>query len=511
MHVKLRRSLDIAHLDGDMIDAGGLEAVILRRGGFPGYGDHGQPLNQFAASQRATLVTPQQFGNDLFHRNLLVFELRVSMPYFEIVRQETILIAHEGGRELMMRSKVALQVMSLMLVLPAMILAGNVNSHSPIVIQSDSDFTGCQCVTGGTGSTSDPFVIGPWSINKAGTGAGIYVDGTNLTKSFVILNAVIAGNGSNSVTGIVLTHINPNGTPSIVAEISGSQTSIQAVGVGITVNSSSYVYLDGDGSNPAGAGIVNNGAGTINHNLSGAIDVENSSHIAVKGWQFSSNGQDHKPDWIGLNPSVDNWGVGGVRFFNVTNSSIDHNAANNCTSISFSLFSSSHNSVSNNTADYPFTMNFIVADGSSYNTLENNVASTGDFIGYMIADPLPGTSTYGASHHNTLMGNISHSDGPTGNEIKGNIVPAFLGGFVVLNGTFDNTIQNNQDWASSGTGFVWAQAVPSSTTPIGIVTYPPILHCNVSVSDGPVSVAGLNGNVWKGNTSQAIDPCIPPQ
>jgi len=312
----------------------------------------------------------------------------------------------------------------------------------------------------------------------------------------------------------VLTNVNSGGTPGIVAEIAGSQTTIQSVGVGIAVNASSYVNLDGGGSNPAGAGIVNNGAGTINHNLSGAIDIENSSHIIVKGWQFSSNGQDHNPDWIGLNPSVANWGVGGVRFYNVSNSTIDHNAANNCTSISFSLFNSSSNTVSNNTADYPFTMNFIVADGSSYNTLQNNVASTGDFIGYMVADPLPGTwefKTYGSSHNNTLTGNISHTDGPTGTEIKSSIVPAFLGGFVLLNGTYSNTVQNNQDWASTGAGFVWAQAVPSSTTPIGVVVYPPILHCNVSVSDGPVSVAALNGNVWKGNASQTIDPCIPPQ
>jgi hypothetical protein len=82
-----------------------------------------------------------------------------------------------------MRSRVALQLMfASMFVLPGMMFAGNVNSHSPIVIQSDSDFTSCTCVTGGSGSTADPFVIGPWSINKIGTGAGIYIDGTKLTR-----------------------------------------------------------------------------------------------------------------------------------------------------------------------------------------------------------------------------------------------------------------------------------------------------------------------------------------
>jgi len=130
--------------------------------------------------------------------------------------------------------------------------------------------------------------------------------------------------------------------------------------------------------------------------------------------------------------------------------------ANNCTSISYSLFDSSYNTVSNNTADYPFTMNFLLADGSSYNLVTGNVASTGDFIGYMVADALPGTwslAKFGASHDNVFSNNISHSDGPTGREINAGIVPAFLGGFVVLNGTYNNTIQNNQDWSSQCTGF----------------------------------------------------------
>ena len=413
----------------------------------------------------------------------------------------------------MTRVKVALHVLWAMFLLPRIMFAGDVNSHAPIVIQSDLDFARCNCVNGGDGSTANPFVIGPWSINKVGAGSsGISIDGTSLTKSFVIWDVSVAGNGSNSATGIVLKNINPGGTPGIIAEIAGRQTTIQAVGVGVLVASSSYVTLDGGGSNPAGAGVANNGAGTINHNLSGAIDIENSSHITVKGWQLSSNGQDHNPDWTGLVPSVDNWGVGGVRFFKVNNSVIDHNAANNCTSVSFSLFASSNNTLSNNTADYPFTMNFLVTDGSSYNTLQDNVASTADFIGYMVADPLPGRGTletFGASHGNVLTRNISHTDGPTGSEIKGDISPAFLGGFVVLNGAYGNTILNNQDWASTGAGFVWAQAVPA-TTPIGVIVYPPILHCNVTVSDGAVPEP-LNGNIWKGNTFQTIDPCIPAQ
>jgi parallel beta-helix repeat protein len=396
---------------------------------------------------------------------------------------------------------------------PAFAWAGNVGGHAPIVIQSDADFVNCACVTSGDGSQANPFIIGPWAINNV-SGDAVFIDGSNLTKSFVILNLTVAGNGAPTIHGIKLHNINGGGSQSIVAQVKGAQTSILTAEVGILVESSSYVALDGGGQNPNGAGIINNGAGTINKNSVGAIDVENSSYVVVTGWQMSANGPSIQPDWVTLDPSVTLWAVGGVRFFGVANSIIDHNAVNNCTNNSFSLFNSSNNTVSNNTANYPFTMNFMVADGSSYNTLSGNVASTGDFIGYLVADPLPGTSTlatYGPSHDNTLTGNSTHADGPTGAEIHAGIAPAFLGGFVVLNGAYNNRILNNQEPGHAGGGFVWAQVVPSSSSPIGVVNYPPTLHCNVTVSEGGGGVANRNGNIWSGNATQNIDPCLPPQ
>ena len=45
-------------------------------------------------------------------------------------------------------------------------------------------------------------------------------------------------------------------------------------------------------------------AWTINKNLDGAIDIENSSNLVVRGWQMSANGSDHlAPDlWVHLSP-----------------------------------------------------------------------------------------------------------------------------------------------------------------------------------------------------------------
>src|SRR6516165_9060900 len=85
-------------------------------------------------------------------------------------------------------------------------VAGAEGGHAPIVIASDGDFASCQCVVSGSGTSADPFVIGPWPINNV-NGVAVSVDGTNLTKSFVLSNLTIAGNATASDTGIVLNHI----------------------------------------------------------------------------------------------------------------------------------------------------------------------------------------------------------------------------------------------------------------------------------------------------------------
>jgi Right handed beta helix region len=387
-------------------------------------------------------------------------------------------------------------------------------SHGSITITKDSDFQACNCVASGSGTNTDPFIIGPLTINSLGAGsAAVFIDGTSLTKSFTLLNLTIAGNGSSSSVGILLNHINPSGKNTISAAVKGIQTSIQSAGIGIVVENSSFVMLDGAGANPGGAG-VGPAAGTINKNFVGGIDIENSRNTTVRGWQLSANGQDNLPDYIAFDPSLTHWGVGAVRLFGSSNTLIDHNAANNCTTVSFAVFNSNSNSISHNTADYPFTNNVLITDGSSFNTVSDNIFSTADFVGIMVADPLPGTSTldqFGPSHDNLIQGNVDHTDGPTGTESHSGIAPSFVGGIVILNGAFNNTISNNQVFSSTGTDLAWAQAIPDATSPIGVASEPPVIHCNVTVSEGGGGVANHNGNVWSGNTARNTDSCISQQ
>lgn len=396
---------------------------------------------------------------------------------------------------------------------PAGVRAGGVTVR-PIRIARDTDFAACGCVSSGSGTTSDPYVIGPLAISP-GSGDGIDIDGTLLTKSFVLYDVTSNGNPGN---GITLSNINPSGTQAITAEVLGGATTTNSNGGwGVQVVHSSGVTLDGVGVSTTGPGVANTGFATANQNLVGGIDLESSSHVLVRGWQFNADGGDTSPDWVGLDPST--FGGGGIRLFGVTDSTVDHNAANNSSDGHFMVFDSSGNTISNNTGGYPYTANFMVADGSAYNVLTGNSAWDGDYHGVLIADPLAGTvagdrilGLYGPTHDNVVTGNYVHSNGPTGGEIKAGIVPSFLGGIVILNGAYGNTISNNQTYASTGTDLGWAQAVPDASSPIGVANYPAMIMCNVTTYDGPGSVAPpLNGNVWTGNTYKVIAPCLPAQ
>lgn len=366
-------------------------------------------------------------------------------------------------------------------------LGGPVNSIAPISIHGNSDLTppgsasGCRCAT----LASGVWVIGPWQISGA-PGDGVYIE--NVTVPFLLKDMAVIKSGS---AGIHLRNVT-FGAPTTV--VSGVNTSLQNNDVGILVEGSSGLILNGGGANPNGWGIVASGAGTINKNHSGAVDVENSSFIQVRGWQLSANGQDGSPDWISFDPSLAHWGVGGVRFFGVNNSWIDHNAANNDTSVSYSLFQSSNNRVTGNTADYPFTANLLIADGSSLNTIDGNDFGTADFIGILLANPLGGPYT---TQGNSITGNTVHSSGPTGTEIKAGISPSFSGGIVLLNGVVNNLISGNQLWLNTGNDLKWTVAVTDGASPIGVTHLPTPSAC----------VAWSNLNTWSGNTFRTKDTC----
>ncbi len=388
-----------------------------------------------------------------------------------------------------------LKPIPLSLVFIGAVTAGNVSSIAPIQIYGNADLTapgsasGCKCAKYVNGT----WVIGPWSISSS-AGDGVYVYGVSVP--FVLQNLTVT---KSAGAGIHLENIH---LATMATVVSGVQTSLQNNLVGVLVEQSSNLMLDGGGANPAGPGINTNGAaGTINKNRSGAIDVESSSSIIVRGWQTSANGADGMPDWIAFDPSLTHWNVGGVRFSHVSDSVIDHNAANNDTSVSYSLFASSGNHVTWNTGDYPFSMNILVAAGSSFNLIDHNQLGTADFIGILVADPLPGQpGEITGTGNNVISNNVVHSSGPTGGEIKGSQAPDFTGGIVLLNTTRDNQVIGNTLWSNVGTDLKWAQATVDPASPIGVRALPLTAVCNVAAPP-------FNGNVWSGNSFRTEDVC----
>src|SRR5437879_5525533 len=68
---------------------------------------------------------------------------------------------------------------------PANCPGGVLGPHAEITISSDADFTAANGVTGGSGTTADPYVISCWSITVPNSTKGISVSGT-VTKAFPI-------------------------------------------------------------------------------------------------------------------------------------------------------------------------------------------------------------------------------------------------------------------------------------------------------------------------------------
>jgi len=150
-----------------------------------------------------------------------------------------------------------------------------VHTIPPIRISGNADLTppgsasGCKCAMLVNGT----WVIGPWSINAA-PWDGVVIDG--VTVPFVLRNMTITNSGG---AGIHLKNIHPF-YKSIA--MSGGQTSIQNNLVGILVESSSNLILEGVGSSP--------GSTSVNANRSGAVILENSSSITVKELQVDTPG-----------------------------------------------------------------------------------------------------------------------------------------------------------------------------------------------------------------------------
>ncbi len=113
--------------------------------------------------------------------------------------------------------------------------------HPAITIARDTDFQGCACVTSGSGTPSDPYVIGPWLITAPSPGGwALKVDNLRdrVTKSFAVAG-ITAGyddrDPSHPLVWLVKVTI-----ATTVANVVGNND-----GIGVLLDGVAHVALDG--------------------------------------------------------------------------------------------------------------------------------------------------------------------------------------------------------------------------------------------------------------------------
>lgn len=116
--------------------------------------------------------------------------------------------------------------------------------HTSIQISSDSDFTAANGVVSGTGTATDPYVIGNLAINDLTAGYGIKIvnsPGPTISKFFKI-QCVQSNFASTPATGSTFIWIVGIHTATVISGISGN--SQDAFGVtGVKIDSSSNIVL----------------------------------------------------------------------------------------------------------------------------------------------------------------------------------------------------------------------------------------------------------------------------
>lgn len=159
-----------------------------------------------------------------------------------------------------------------MFAFPAASALAGTGGHAAITITSNADFGTCGCVTSGNGTAADPFIIGPFSIGtpSGGTsGWSVKIDnsGGGITDYFNIFGISSTYNDTNTTDpAIWLVNVH---TATTISGNNANPTSGNNLGIGIQLDSSSNVSIDGVNYNKGnGTGIFLNGSSNVSINNS---------------------------------------------------------------------------------------------------------------------------------------------------------------------------------------------------------------------------------------------------
>jgi parallel beta-helix repeat protein len=297
------------------------------------------------------------------------------------------------------------------LALPAVpSLATSPGAHSAITINSNADFTGCGCVTSGNGTAANPYIVGPWSIGTPSGGSGgwsVKVDNSkgNITAYFNIFGISSTYNDT-STTDPTIWLVNVH-TPTTISGNSADPTAGNDLGIGIELQNSSNVTVDGVDYNKG------NGTG---------LYITGSSNVTVDNNKF-------KATCVICSPHT------GDAIYAVNSSNIGVGTGSDCPQ-------------SGPCNDLTYEDGFGVYLLNTHDVVINEAtASSNDTGGYV----LDGSSTYNVTLENSDSdgtGNICISY--NGQKVNTGYYTDLQGGLHLINGAHNNTITNDSFTANSG-------------------------------------------------------------
>lgn len=154
--------------------------------------------------------------------------------------------------------------------LPAIPSSAGTGAHAAITITSNAGFASCGCVTSGSGTAANPYVIGPWVVAapSGGTsGWSVKIDNSQglITDFFNIFGISSTYNDTNTTDPTIwLVDVD---TPSTISGTSADPTAGNDLGIGVELDDSANISIDGVSYNKGnGTGIYLNGSSNISIN-----------------------------------------------------------------------------------------------------------------------------------------------------------------------------------------------------------------------------------------------------
>ena len=281
--------------------------------------------------------------------------------------------------------------------------AGGGANHAAITITSNQDFVTCACVTGGSGTAANPYVIGPWSIKRPSGGTSgwsLKVDNSagRVTAFFEVVGITSAYNDANPADPDIWL-VNVHNPTTIRSGTNGSTTTGgNANGTGVRLDNSSHITLDSLSYNKSfGPGVYLNG----------------SSHVSIDNSKFKAV-NDERPNGDGV--------------YAVNSSHIQIGTGSTCPK---------NRACNDTTYDDGFAYDLVNTHDV---VIDHAIAQANDTGGYL----LDGSNTYDVSIENSTASGLGPicSKEDTGVKHNSGYFTDLQGGLMLINGAHDNAFTN---------------------------------------------------------------------